>query len=143
MNKHKLQAFLQGYIQCFREYDLNALKTYYQLPCTLSTPEKLVLVTTDTEFEQEFSQIFTQLQEANTTALSFTDVSYTKITDAVATLGGQWRFICDQKTVFAEFFACYQLIEQNNKITIVNVMSHEIDNRVTFSHALALTPEQE
>lgn len=138
---NKLQSFIQGYLECFKHYDIKTLQKYYCLPCTLSTPDKLVLVTTNEKFEQEFLQIFTQLKQANTVEFRFSNISYTKVNNEFITLGGHWVFINDQQETFAEFFACYHLLKENDNIKIVNVISHEVENTVTFTEKLVLEQE--
>lgn len=136
-----LQSFIQGYLKCFKHYDIKALQNFYHLPCTLSTPDKLVQVTTNEKFEQEFLQIFTQLKQANTAQFRFSNISYTKVSNTFITLGGHWIFINDQQETFAEFFACYHLLKENDNIKIVNVISHEVENTVTFAEELVLEQE--
>ena len=139
--KHQLKQFIQRYIACFAEYDLTTLQRFYQLPCTLSTPDKLVLVASTNDFEEEFSQIFAQLKEAQTAAFSFNEISFTQVSDSMIILGGHWRFKNAAQEPFAEFFACYHLIKKNDKLTIVNVMSHQVENAITFAEKLVLEQE--
>ncbi|GHF01596.1 ketosteroid isomerase family protein [Thalassotalea profundi] len=139
--KQQLKSFIQNYISCFTQYDVKTLQNFYQLPCTLSTPDKLVLITSSEEFEEEFRQIFTQLKEANTAKFSFKDISFTQVNEAIIMLGGHWTFKDTKQDIFADFFACYHLVKENNKLNIVNVMSHEVENTVTFDEQLVLVQE--
>ncbi|MBB6542253.1 hypothetical protein [Thalassotalea piscium] len=140
--EEKLAVFFQGYITCFKDYDIDNLKKYYQLPCTLSTPDKLILVQSTEAFMQEFSEIFMQLKNANTNDFNFSQITYTEVNNALTVVGGQWTFINDQQEVFAAFFACYHILAENNSFKIVNVMSHEVENSVTFAEKLTLSEEQ-
>ncbi|XQW86518.1 hypothetical protein ACOYR1_07295 [Thalassotalea piscium] len=145
MLKQRLQRFCQGYVQCFKHYDIKTLQNYYQIPCTLSMPDNLILVSSEKIFEQEFLQIYTQLKDAGTTDFSFSDISYTQVNESLTLLGGKWRFFNSEQEIFAEFFACYHLFQEENKIIIVNVMSHEVDHSVTFTEKLVsiVASEQE
>ena len=133
MNKQQLSNFINQYTHCFKTYDLNALKNHYKLGCTLSTPDKLVLIETETDFACEFEQIFTQLKAANTANFLFSNISYTRLNTSTIVLGGTWVFSNNLKEAFAEFYACYHLIKENEKIKIISVVSHDISNAIVFA----------
>ena len=66
MINQQLDNLFQEYIAAFKQYDLSAVQNCYQLPCTLHTPDKIAYLADNTSFKQEFGDIFTVLQHANT-----------------------------------------------------------------------------
>jgi len=63
-NIDKIEKLFNEYLQAFLCYDLTHVSQCYQIPCTLSTPDKIVVITEPLMFEQEFNAIFEQLQSA-------------------------------------------------------------------------------
>ena len=62
----KIETLFNQYINAFSAYDIEQVRACYHLPCTLHTPDKVVLIENDADFDQEFSSIFNGLKAANT-----------------------------------------------------------------------------
>lgn len=140
----KLIDLLENYISAFKNYDLSKVRHLYQLPCALHTPDKIVYLTNEPAFEQEFIQIFTVLQHANISDIKITKATYNKSINSEIDLSINWVFIDDKGDVFTEFCAFYHLVlvekqkvEQEQQYKIISVVSHELLNSVELPFSLS------
>ena len=131
-------SFFTNYVTAFKNYDLSKVVACYHLPCTLNTPDKVVLLTAPKQCEQEFSDIFTQLQQAKTSNIIAKKASYSMITKALMLVCIDWDFIDGQGEVFADFCAIYHLILIEGELKIINVVSHDLSSTIELAHTFNL-----
>lgn len=132
-------SFFTNYATAFKSYDLSKVVACYHLPCTLNTPDKVVLLTATKQCEQAFSDIFAQLQQANTSDIIAKKASYSMITKALMLVCIDWDFIDDQGVVFADFCAIYHLILIEGELKIINVVSHDLSSTIELAHKFNLS----
>jgi len=132
----RIEALFNHYLTAFKSYDLNAVVACYYLPCTLHTPDNLVLINNKADCQQEFSKIFAQLKQENTSNIIANKASYQQVSDNLWLVSVDWCFIDGEKQVFADFCAIYHLIDAESHLKIVNVVSHELSNSLTLKHTL-------
>ena len=141
METQQIEALFDNYLAAFSAYDLDAVVACYHLPCTLHTPEKIVLVDSIDECRQEFNDIFTQLKQANTAKIIARKASYMMINDRLLLACVDWDFIDEQGEVFADFCAYYHISVVNSttqKLAIVNVVSHELVNSKSLANTFLI-----
>ena len=141
MAAQQLETLFNNYIKAFSSYDLDAVIACHHFPCTLHTPDKIVLINTIDDCKQEFNDIFTQLKQANTTKIIARMASYLPIKDGLLLVCIDWDFIDNQGQVFTDFCAYYHISTLNNdeqKLSIVNVVSHELSNSLSLENALSI-----
>ena len=146
MLKQNLEKLFEQYLNAFEEYNLDNACACYHLPCTLNTPDKIVLVTDIEQCKQEFSDIFEQLQQANTDKIVARNASYTKINANLLLACVDWDFIDDKEQVFADFSAFYHISvtyadsaeETIQELKIINVVSHELSNSISLPHSFSV-----
>lgn len=138
MPTQKIVSFFTNYITAFKTYDLVKVAACYHLPCTLHTPDKVVLLTEIKGCNQEFSDIFTQLQQAKTSDIMAKKASYSIITNDLMLVCIAWDFMDDQGEVFADFCAIYHLTQINDELKIINVVSHDLSNSIELAHKFNL-----
>jgi len=131
----QIEALFERYLMAFKAYDLDGVVACYNLPCTLHTPDKIVLVNSIDNCKQEFNDIFTQLKQGNTAKIIARRASYLSITDNLSLACVDWDFINEQGEVFADFCAYYHMVESEDKqkLKIINVVSHELSNSLSLS----------
>lgn len=134
----KIISLFRGYITAFKAYKLNDVIACYHLPCTLHTPDKVVLLNNIQESQQEFNDIFSQLKQAKTTNIIATNASYSVITDNVLLVSVDWAFFDEQENIFADFCAVYHLLLIDNEWKIFNVVSHELSNSLSLNFPINL-----
>ncbi|MEW6992018.1 hypothetical protein AADZ91_15220 [Colwelliaceae bacterium 6441] len=139
MNEQALISLFQTYIAAFKQYDLAVLQKCYAMPCSLHTPEKIAYLASEHDFEQEFIDIFTVLQHANTQEIQITKASYDQSIHGLINVCIDWAFIDDSGEVFADFCAFYQLVDVKLGYKIVSVVSHELSNSVALKNDLIIT----
>ncbi|KGJ90842.1 hypothetical protein [Colwellia psychrerythraea] len=132
----ELQALFKRYQHAFIHYDLNEVSRCYHLPCTLNTPDKIVLLTNSSDCLQEFGTILTQLKEANTSDIIAKKSSFEQISKQLYLVCIDWDFIDGQGQVFADFTAIYHVINDEGTLKIINVISHELDSSLTLAEPL-------
>jgi len=138
----QIETLFNQYLAAFSAYDLEAVVACYHLPCTLHTPDKIVLVNSIDDCRQEFNNIFTQLKQANTAKIMARQASYMSINDDLLLVCVDWTFIDDQGQVFADFCAYYHLSLLNStkqRLAIVNVVSHELSNSQLLANVFTIS----
>ena len=142
MNTQQIETLFDHYLAAFNAYDLDAVVACYHLPCTLHTPDKIVLVKSIDDCRQELNDIFTQLKQANTVKIMAGNASYMSINDDLLLACIDWTFIDEQGQIFADFCAYYHLSILNNtekKLAIVNVVSHELTNSLSLANVFSIS----
>ena len=135
MQQQQIEHLFDNYLTAFKNYDLDAVVACYHLPCTLHTPDKIVLVNNDDDCRQEFADIFTQLKQASTSKIIARKASYLAVTEQLLLACVDWDFINEQSEVFADFCAYYHIVESSDeqKLKIINVVSHELSNSLLLA----------
>ena len=139
MNNQALINLFENYIAAFQQYNLDAVKDCYQLPCTLHTPDKIAYLSNELRFKEEFLDIFTILQHANTQKILITKATYSESINGAVDVCIDWAFIDDKGEIFADFCAFYHLVAIGPLFKITSVVSHELSNSVELSFDLSIT----
>lgn len=139
MKTQQIKTLFDNYLAAFSAYDLDAVVECYHIPCTLHTPDKIVLVNSIDECRQELSDIFTQLKQANTVKIVAQKSSYMSINDDLLLACVDWNFIGEQEQIFANFCAYYHLSSTEQSLAIVNVVSHELSNSLSLANAFSIS----
>ena len=124
----QLQILFKQYITAFKHYDLDDAASRYFLPCTLNTPDNVMLLSNEQQIKQALNKIFEQLKQAKTTEILVKNSSYTQLTAELVLVCIEWCFIDNEQRVFSDFSAFYHLIIVDGQWKIVNVTSHELEN---------------
>ena len=138
----QIKTLFDNYLAAFSAYDLDAVVECYHIPCTLHTPDKIVLVNSIDDCRQELSDIFTQLKQAKTVKIVAQKSSYMSINDDLLLACVDWSFIGEQEQIFANFCAYYHLsITSSTKqnLSIVNVVSHELSNSLSLANEFSIS----
>lgn len=138
MQTKKIAELFKNYLSAFKNYDLDKVVACYHLPCTLNTPDKVVLLTDIKACQQEFSDIFTQLKQAKTSDIIAEKASYSLLSENLFFACIDWTFIDGQGEIFADFCAIYHLILINNELKIINVISHDLSNSLALGYPFVL-----
>lgn len=142
MKTQQIEALFDNYLAAFSAYDLDAVVACYHIPCTLHTPDKIVLVNSIDDCRQELNDIFTQLKQANTAKIIAQKASYMSISDDLLLACVDWDFIDEQGQVFADFCAYYHISILNStkhRLAIVNVVSHELANSLSLANVFSIS----
>lgn len=132
----KLQELFKRYQNAFIHYDINEVSNCYHLPCTLNTPDKIVFLSSQSDCYEEFGTIFTQLKEAKTSNVIAKKASFEQVSKQLYLVCIDWDFIDGQGQVFAEFTAIYHVLDNDDTLRIINVISHELDSSLTLTESL-------
>ena len=141
MNNQKLINFFQMYTNAFKSYDINAVQQCYQLPCALHTPDKILYIENNEQFNEAFIDIFTVLQHAKIQQTKILKASYCEQDTDSVDVCIDWAFIDDTGEVFADFCAFYHIVMSKQQYKIINVVSHELSNSVELSSPLIFKNE--
>jgi hypothetical protein len=137
MSQIKIQQLFKAYQHSFINYDMDGVSSCYHLPCTLNTPDKIVLLTSRADCQREFGEIFTQLKEANTSDVIAKKASFVQMSEQLYLVCIDWYFIDDQGEVFADFAAIYHVLDTDGVLKIINVVSHELESSLTLTESLS------
>jgi hypothetical protein len=145
--KQNIEQLFGQYLTAFEAYDLDKVCACYHLPCTLSTPDRIVLLTDESQCRQEFSDIFVQLKQANTSKIIAQKASYMQISENLLLACVNWDFLDGNSQVFADFSAFYHISivsndsaeATNQELKIMNVVSHELSNAISLPHSFSVT----
>lgn len=130
MQTQAIEELFQHYIVAFQQQNMSAIQQCYQLPCTLHTPDKVVLITNDKAFEKEFLDIFTILSHAKISQFLPLKSSFSKLKDDVILACVDWQFIGPNEEVFTDFSAFYHLVLTKGQWRIFNVVSQELSQSI-------------
>lgn len=133
MELTKIEEFFNQYLQAFKHYNLADLLACYHLPCTLNTPDKVIVINDINSSEQAFNDIFAQLAYAKTHDIKALKASFSVITDKLYLACVDWSFIDEKDQVFTDFCVIYHVVKIGNELKIINTNSHELDNSITLS----------
>ncbi|ALO35324.1 hypothetical protein CMT41_11780 [Colwellia sp. MT41] len=133
----RLQQLFKRYQNAFLHCDIEGVSGCYHLPCTLNTPDKIVLLASQADCQQEFSTIFTQLKDACTSNIIAKQASFMQVSKQLYLVCIDWDFIDGQGQVFADFTAIYHVLDHEGTLKIVNVVSHELDSSLTLAEPLS------
>ena len=136
MSKIKLQELFKHYQNAFLQCDIDEVSRCYHLPCTLNTPDKVVLLTNQSDCQQEFGAIFTQLKDAKTSDVIAKKASFEQISKQVYLVCIDWDFIDGDGQIFADFTAIYHVLDVDGVLSIINVISHDLDSSLTLTESL-------
>ncbi len=136
MTANKLQNLFTQYQQSFLAYDIQGVMDCYHLPCTLNTPDKIVLLSNEADCHNEFSDIFTQLKSVATSNVLAKKASYEQISAQLYLVCIDWDFIDGQGEVFADFAAVYHVLDIAGAFKIINVISHTLESSLTLAEPL-------
>jgi len=134
----QLQQLFNNYQQAFKAQNIKDVLACYQLPCTLVTPDRLVLLSTIVDAEQEFAQIFRGINNLGIQTFKATNASFTDINDNIFAVNIHWQFFDQKKAIIADFAALYHLIKNEQQLKIFQVISHENDPIITLPFSLNL-----
>ena len=109
MIDNKIISLFDEYIDAFTRYDIKAAESCYLIPCTLTTPDKIVVINNRDDFSLEFKNIFSQLKSANTKGIKATQASFQELTTNMVLVCIDWAFSDVDNEVFADFSAFYYL----------------------------------
>ena len=132
MQMRTIENLFHHYLVAFEQQRLASIAQCYQLPCTLYTPDKAVIITSDDAFKHEFVDIFTVLKTANIKQFIALNASYTYVSDTLALACVDWQFIGSNDEVFTDFTAFYHLALTDGSWRIFNVASQELSQSVAL-----------
>ncbi len=134
----KLQQLFQQYIKAFQQFDLQSVVDCYAFPCTLTTPDKIVLLKSSTDAEDEFTNIFSWMKQDNASQIGVISASYHEYSSNLAVANIHWQFQGEQNQILAEFAALYHIDITGKYAKIMHVVSHEIDSSVDLEKKLTI-----
>jgi hypothetical protein len=136
MTASKLQNLFTQYQKSFLAYDIESVMDCYHLPCTLNTPDKIVLLSNESDCHNEFSEIFAQLKSLKTSNVLSKKATYEQISEQLYLVCIDWDFIDGQGNVFADFAAVYHVLDVAGRLKIINVISHTLESSLTLVEPL-------
>ena len=139
MQTKKVISLFINYLSAFKAYDLDKVSACYHLPCTLNTPDKVILLKDTKTLLQEFNDIFIQLKQAKNSNIKADKASYSLLTENLLLACIDWAFFNEQGEIFADFCALYHLAIVENELKIINVVSHDLSNSLTLDVPFMLT----
>ncbi len=121
---------------------MQAVRSCYLLPCTLSTPDKVVLLNDEMSFKNEFLQIFSLLKSENISAFKVSNASFDEIAENLVVAAIDWQFLDQANNLFTEFTAIYHLTKVAKNFKIINIISQDISQSIELSQSLSIDQEK-
>ncbi|WP_085296808.1 hypothetical protein [Cognaticolwellia mytili] len=131
--QQELEQLFQRYLKAFHQQNMVQTQQCYQLPCTLHTPDKVVLIEDDSAFEREFLDIFTVLSHADITQFVALKASFSELSENLLLACVDWQFIGPNDEVFTDFSAFYHIAFNDGQWKIFNVVSQELSQSVQLN----------
>ena len=136
MTASKLKHLFTQYQKSFLAYDIEGVMDCYHLPCTLNTPDKIVLLANESGFHHEFREIFAQLKSVATSNVFPKKASYEQISEQLYLVCIDWDFVDGESEIFADFAAIYHVLDIAGTFKIINVISHTLESSLTLAKPL-------
>jgi|TARA_B110000438_G_C15782260_1_gene636832 hypothetical protein len=133
MQKTVIEKLFQRYIAAFHQQNMVETQQCYQLPCTLHTPDKVVLIDNEEAFKREFIDIFTVLSHAEIKHFVPLKSSFSVLKDDLVLACIDWQFIDSKDEVFTDFSAFYHLLLKEGQWRIFNVVSQELSQSIDLN----------
>lgn len=133
MNTLIIEALFEQYVTAFEQQDIAKTLSCYQLPCTLHTPDKAVLICDVDDFEREFSDIFDVLSQAGIKTFNSAKASFSEVNSDLILACIDWQFFTQDGQLFTDFSAFYHIALVDKQWKIVNVVSQELSQSVALS----------
>ncbi|MGB1261597.1 MAG: hypothetical protein ACPG52_01700 [Cognaticolwellia sp.] len=133
MAKSAIEQLFQRNLKAFQQQNMADIRACYQLPCMLHTPDKVVLIDSDTVFEREFLEIFTVLSHAKVKRFNVLKASFSELSEKLILVCVDWQLIGTNEEVFTDFSAFYHLVLDTDGWKIFNVVSQELSQSVSLS----------
>ncbi|WP_440876083.1 hypothetical protein [Thalassotalea sp. PLHSN55] len=138
MIEKKLQQLFQQYIHAFQHFELGSVVGCYSFPCTLTTPDKIVLLKSSSDAEDEFTNIFSWMKQENANQIGVLSASYHEYSKSLAVVNIHWQFLNDKGQSLADFAALYHIDVSAEQAKIMHVVSHEISHSVDLANKLTI-----
>ena len=136
MNSQTLELLFSQYRNAFATGDVATLANNYQLPCTLSTPDNIMVVDCQQQLESVLASILQQLAQADVCDIKVLQASCTSVTDNIVLACIDWAFIDSARQVFADFSAFYHLVKLDHQYKIISVSSQELSQSASLAEPL-------
>ena len=127
MINDKIENWLANYAKLFEENNLEEIINCYAVPSTMSTPEKVVIMKSADEVEQQISEILLLTKQSMLKQAKVLDLVIYPYDDNIFIANCRWQMEDAAGQIFAEFGAVYQLVYSKNEFRILNVTSYYQD----------------
>ncbi|QOL25248.1 hypothetical protein LP316_13235 [Thalassotalea sp. LPB0316] len=142
-SKNNLGQLFQAYVRAFEHFDVDAAMACYQVPCSLSTPDDLKILSNNSALANEFTDIFGQLQNLGFTRVEAKQASFEPLNSTLVLVIIHWQFFDNNNQMFTDFTALYHLVGQGDKLQISNVISHQASEYTSLSHTFEIPRESQ
>ena len=136
VTQQQLIELFQMLAQSLADSELSKARRCYHLPCTLSTPDNVMLLTTETEFSEVYQAIFEQLKDQQLSGFKMLNSTYQKLTETVFLVNIDWQFFSDDEQLITEFAAIYHVSVIDKQVKIINAVSQDISQSLALSQSL-------
>lgn len=136
LKQQKLISVFNKLSRSLASYDLNLVRECYHLPCTLSTPDNVMLLNNEDDFNQAYQAIFQQLKDANLSSFKMLNSSFQLITEELLLVNVDWQFFSEDEQLITDFTAIYHMIFANEQYQIMNVVSQDMSQSLVLNQAL-------
>ena len=136
-----LVVLFKRYIKAFERFDASLALSCYKVPCSLSTPDDLKVLTSTATLVDEFSAIFSQLKEFGFAHVAASKASYQIVDSNLVMVAVHWQFFDQNQTMFTDFTALYHVLTCEDELKITNVISHEASHYVPLIENLTIHRE--
>ena len=133
MYKRAIEQLFQRYLTAFHQQNMLDMRSCYQLPCILHTPDKVELMADNNSFEQAFLDIFTVLSHAQIKRFIALKASFSVLSEHLLIACVDWQFIDAKGDVFTDFSAFYHIALNDEQWQIFNVVSQELSQSITLN----------
>ena len=135
----QLQQLFTEYYYAFKQQNIAEVLACYQLPCSLATPDRLVLLNSHQDGEQEFAQIFAGINELQITSFRSLSASFQPIDELLTQVNIHWQFSNANNEILADFAALYHIVKNKHRLAIFQVISHHNEPPIELPFSLTLT----
>lgn len=134
--KEELQQLFQSYITGLSYREIDTLAECYALPCTLTSADQVVVITSEEQLIEEVSKMTSWIDESGVSSICVVAASYLPQDENLAIAECEWKFIDEDENTISEFSTLFHIQVSKKQAKIIHVNSHDNQISVDLPHSI-------
>ena len=134
--KEQLQQLFQSYITGLSYCEIDTLAECYTLPCTLTSADQVVVITSEEQLDEEVGKMTSWIDESDVASICVVAASYLQQDENLAIAECEWKFIDQDENTISEFSTLFHIQVFEKQAKIIHVNSHDNQISVDLPHSI-------
>lgn len=134
--KEELQQLFQSYVTGLSYREIDTLAECYALPCTLTSADQVVVITSEERLNQEVENMTSWIEESGVSSICLVAASYFEQDESTAIAVCEWKFVDQDENTISEFSTLFHIQVSEKRAKIIHVNSHDNQISVDLPHSI-------